>query len=592
MSMLQALVGYYDRLAATGNAPAYGFSKELISFAVVLSRDGRAVDVQDVRDNTGRKPRPSRFEVPAPTTRSVNVSANFLWDKSAYSLGAHTAKDGKSVAFAGRGEHDAFKDLCLGLLAVTQDDGLCAFRKFLEGWTPQQFSALMHADDMLDQNIVFKLDGERGFIHDRPAAHQLWGDHLASLADENGMCLVSGRNAPLERLHPPIKGVTGAQSSGARIVSFNQQAFASYGKSRGDNAPVSRQAAFAYTTALNTLLARGSGRNVQIGDTTVVFWAEAMGDDATAEAAENFGAMLFGARTSEEEAARVKERLSIIVDGKPLEYVSPDIQEETRFFVLGLAPNASRLSVRFWHEDTIGALARRARDHWNDLRIDPPTWTSPPSAWRLLIETAAQRKSGNISPALAGPLMRAVLSGARYPSALLGAVIGRMRADKDINGMRVAICKACLARDFRLGFEREEVPMSLDVNDSTTAYLLGRLFAVYEAIQREALGRNVNATIKDRYFGAASATPASIFPLLERGSANHLASLRKGDKGGLAHWFEREVDSVFDRMGSAFPRSLRLEDQGRFAIGYHHQRARKRSSSKDADTPPADTNEG
>ena len=592
MSMLQALVGYYDRLAAAGKAPGYGFSKEPISFAVVLSRDGRAVDVQDVRDHTGRRPRPSRFEVPAPTTRSVNVSANFLWDKSAYSLGAHTASDGKSVAFAGRGEHDAFKDLCLGLLANTQDDGLCAFRKFLEGWVPRRFSRLMHADDMLDQNIVFRLDGEQGFVHDRPAAHRLWGEHLASLAEENGMCLVSGRIAPLERLHPPIKGVMGAQSSGARIVSFNQQAFASFGKSQGDNAPVSRQAAFAYTTALNTLLARGSGRNVQIGDTTVVFWAEATDDDVTAEAAENFGAMLFGAPTSEEEAARVKERLSIIVDGKPLEDVFPDIHEETRFFVLGLAPNASRLSIRFWHEDTIGALARRAREHWNDLRIDPPTWTSPPSAWRLLIETAAQRKSGNISPALAGPLMRSVLSGARYPSALHGAVIGRMRADKDINGMRVAICKACLARDFRLGFEREEVPMSLDANDSTTAYLLGRLFAVYEAIQREALGRNVNATIKDRYFGAASATPASIFPLLERGSANHLASLRKGNKGGLAHWFEREVDSVFDRMGSAFPRSLRLEDQGRFAIGYHHQRARKRSSSKDADTPPADTNEG
>ena len=243
--------------------------------------------------------------------------------------------------------------------------------------------------------------------------------------------------------------------------------------------------------------------------------------------------------------------------------------------------------MRFWHEDSIGEIVRRAVEHWHDLHIEPSPWSAPPAVWRILYETAAQRKAENIPPILGGALMRAILSGGRYPHTLLAAVVARMRADKKVTGPRVAICKACLARDHRLGFEKEDIPVSLNTEESSPAYRLGRLFAVYEGVQHAAMG-NVNATIKDRYFGAASATPASVFPLLERSSVNHLASLRKGDKGGLAHWFEREIDAILDGMDSAFPRSLRLQEQGRFAIGYHHQRASKKTDRKsggDADIP-------
>ena len=212
------------------------------------------------------------------------------------------------------------------------------------------------------------------------------------------------------------------------------------------------------------------------------------------------------------------------------------------------------------------------------MRLDPPPWTTPPGAWRLLYETAVQRKSDNIPPNLGGALMRSILTGGRYPHSLFAAVVARMRADRDITAARAAICKACLARDHRFGFEKEDVPVSLNPDETNQAYRLGRLFAVYEGVQRTALV-NVNATIKDRFFGAASATPASVFPLLERNSANHLATLRKGGKGALAHWFEQEIDSIFDGLDASFPRSLRLEDQGRFAIGYHHQRAKKRAAS-------------
>ena len=588
MTVLQSLARHYERLAARGDAPEYGYSKEPVSFAMVLSREGDVVDVADLRDTSGKKPRPSRKIVPRPAPRASNIAPNFLWDKTAYSLGfKFDEAQGKAVVEK-RGEHTAFRNLHMSLLDGSNDEGLSALLRFLDGWQAKNFSVLRYASEMAGANIVFRLDGEQRFIHELPAARDLWRAYLNTQSGTTGLCLVTGQHLPMERLHPKIKGVFGAQSSGASMASFNLDAFESFGKKQGANAPVSEQAAFAYTTALNALLAPNSAGHVRIGDATTVFWAEARGGEAGAAATEYvLSALLSGPPTDEQEAARVSAKLSAIAEGRPLEDASIGVDGDTRIFVLGISPNASRLSVRFWHEDSIGEIVRRAVEHWHDLHIEPSPWSAPPAVWRILYETAAQRKAENIPPILGGALMRAILSGGRYPHTLLAAVVARMRADKKVTGPRVAICKACLARDHRLGFEKEDIPVSLNTEESSPAYRLGRLFAVYEGVQHAAMG-NVNATIKDRYFGAASATPASVFPLLERSSVNHLASLRKGDKGGLAHWFEREIDAILDGMDSAFPRSLRLQEQGRFAIGYHHQRASKKTDRKsggDADIP-------
>ena len=580
MTVLQSLARHYERLAARGDAPEYGYSKEPVSFAMVLSREGDVVDVTDLRDTSGKKPRPSRKIVPRPAPRASNIAPNFLWDKTAYSLGfKFDEAQGKAVVEK-RGEHTAFRNLHISLLDGSNDEGLSALLRFLDGWQAKNFSVLRYASEMAGANIVFRLDGEQRFIHELPAARDLWRAYLNTQSGTTGLCLVTGQHLPMERLHPKIKGVFGAQSSGASMASFNLDAFESFGKKQGANAPVSEQAAFAYTTALNALLAPNSAGHVRIGDATTVFWAEARGGEAGAAATEYvLSALLSGPPTDEQEAARVSVKLSAIAEGRPLEDASIGVDGDTRIFVLGISPNASRLSVRFWHEDSIGEIVRRAVEHWHDLHIEPSPWSAPPAVWRILYETAAQRKAENIPPILGGALMRAILSGGRYPHTLLAAVVARMRADKKVTGPRVAICKACLARDHRLGFEKEDIPVSLNTEESSPAYRLGRLFAVYEGVQHAAMG-NVNATIKDRYFGAASATPASVFPLLERSSVNHLASLRKGDKGGLAHWFEREIDAILDGMDSAFPRSLRLQEQGRFAIGYHHQRASKKTDRK------------
>ena len=589
MTILQALSGHYDRLVSNSQAPDYGYSRERVSYAIVLSTDGEVVDVMPLLDTSGRKPRPSLRPVPRPVPRTSGIASNFLWDKTAYVLGMKRDRN-TNLPVPAEAEHDAFKALHDRMLADAEDEGLTALQTFLTKWQNGGYAGLRHADDMLDTNVVFCLDEDASFLHERPAARSVWMDHLERQVGTEALCLVSGRHAPTERLHPKVKGVKGAQSSGASIVSFNLDAFESFGKSQGGNAPVSERAAFAYTSALNTLLAPGSRRRIQIGDATTVFWAEAAGDEAFATAAEDLFSTLTEPSTDEEEVAEVSDKLSAVAEGQPLADIEPAVHEDTRFHVLGLAPNAGRLSVRFWYEDSIGAFVRRMGEHWRDLRLEPNPWRTPPAVWRLLYETAAHRKADNIPPVLGGTLMRAVLTGGRYPHSLLAAVVARMRADKNITGLRAAICKASLVRDHRLGFEEEDVPVSLNREETNPAYRLGRLFAVYEGVLRAALP-NINATIKDRYFGAASATPASVFPLLERSSANHIALLRKNDKGGLAHWFEQEIDSILDGVDTAFPRSLRLEDQGRFAIGYHHQRATKNTASGDEGTTIEDHDE-
>lgn len=590
MSVLQALNRYYERRAGRREASAYGFSKQGISFAVVLDVDGLVLNVMDVRDTTGKKPRPGTREVPRPVVRSVNVRPNFLWDSTTYVFGVRRDAETGAAVTAKRGEHEAFVSFHRELLADTGDEGLRALLAFLEDWSSDRYERLAHSADMLGENVAFCIESPGGppaFLHESQAAREIWTDRLEGEDANQEFCLVTGRHLPTARLHPKIKGVLGSQTSGASIVSFNQDAFTSFGKRQGANAPVSERAALGYTSALNALLARDSRNRIRIGDTTTVFWAENDRDPESGEAAANLFSMLLQPPSDQHESAAVGDTIKAVADGRPLEEVEPRLGDphHTRFFVLGLAPNAARLSIRFWMEDTIGGIGERLGQHWSDLYIEPVPWRTPPAVWRLLRETAVLGKSENVPPVLGGALMNAVLRGGRYPRPLLTGVLMRMRSDGNISGLRAAICKACLARDRRLGHQQEDVPVSLNPDERNPAYRLGRLFALYEGVQRAALG-NVNATIKDKFYGSASATPASVFPMLARTSAHHLATIRK-DKGGLAVSYERQLDDVFDGFETEFPRSLGIEDQGRFTIGYYHQRARLYEGKSASDSAQA-----
>nr|WP_321524975.1 type I-C CRISPR-associated protein Cas8c/Csd1 [uncultured Cohaesibacter sp.] len=568
MSVLASLVRAYDRLP---DAPPFGYSLEKISFCISLNDDGSVAHVIDLRDTTKKKPQPRLMLVPQPVKRTAGISPNTFWDKSSYVLGV-TAGTGKRTA----DEHSAFVVHHEQLLEKVEDIGLAAFLAFLRNWQADQFEALGWPVEMMDANIVFALESDRlakRYLHDRPLAKEVLADAGGQGLADASACLVTGRSGAPARLHPSIKGVWGAQSSGAALVSFNLDAFTSYGHEQGENAPVSEQAAFAYTTALNRFLAPDSGHRLQIGDASTVFWADASDAEVAAEAESLFFSYMdsTGNGTEEDETAskEVGIKLERIRQGEPLADVEPGLDKGVRFFVLGLAPNAARLSVRFYFEDSFGKLTQNYQKFLSDMAIDPPPRDGFPPLWRYLRETAVLGKRENVAPNLAGEWMRAILSGTPYPLTLLNTILTRIRADGDINALRAGIMKAVLIRNFK-----REAPMALDPENTNRGYLLGRLFATYEQAQTAALGAKVNATIKDKFYGSASAQPRKVFHMLDTGSVNHLSKVGKASPGRRIN-LEKQIAAIMDLMDPAsdpFPASLSAEEQALFGLGYYHQR--------------------
>ncbi|NCD25969.1 MAG: type I-C CRISPR-associated protein Cas8c/Csd1 [Deltaproteobacteria bacterium] len=569
--ILQALHGYYERMSADPDLgmPPYGTSMENISFALVLDADGNLRSIEDLREAEGKKLLARKMAVPAAVTRTSGVKANFIWDKAAYVLGVdkNGAKDNET-------RHSAFKELLHAVCTGVEDAGLIAVTRFLAAWAPENAAEIIAAwhpwEDVAAANLVFRLDGTKGFIHNRLPIQKAWLAHCAKSEDApNVRCLITGeRDVPLARVHTPIKGVAGGQTSGGYIVSFNASAFVSYDK---DKANVGEVSAFAYTTALNAMLTRGSRQKVTIGDATIVFWAE------RTSPAEDLFADLFdpSSESSQPDTAvdhqtsiKIHDLLQAIRAGRRAVDIVPDLDESVRFFLLALAPNAARLSIRFWEVDTVGGLLRKIGTHFRDLEIIRQYDNEPefPPLWRLLCQTAPLGKSENISPVLAGGLARAMLTGARYPQSLLPAVLGRIRAEHAVTYFRAALIKAFLTRNKQL-----EVPVSLDPARTDRPYLLGRLFAVLEKAQEEAVP-GASATIKDRYLGSASANPGQVFHMLLKNATNHIAKLRKDpEKKGMAFHYDVMMQEIVDAF-SDFPTTMSSEEQGLFMIGYYHQR--------------------
>lgn len=572
MSLLSALARAYDRLP---DAPPYGFSTEKIGFCVVLNPDGSVAEVVDLRD-TDKKRSPRMVRVPQAVKRTAGIAPNFLWDKSAYVLGV-TAGEGKRTA----DEYAKFRAQHLEWLAGSADEGLLALCRFLESWTPENFVPPLWDDEARDQNIVFRLSGEFDFLHDRPEARALWRQIGAACASDAQICLVTGDPGPVARLHPSIKGVWGAQSSGASLISFNLDAFTSYGHDQGNNAPVSEAAAFAYTTALNRFLEKDSGHRIQIGDASTVFWADAPAE--AAETVENLFSAYFDPDAEDKLAAsKIKDKLDAIRSGAQLSQISPGL-EGVPFHVLGLSPNAARLSVRFYWSSDFGTLTGNYQRYLADTEVVPPPRDGWPPLWRYLVELAVQGKRENVPPLIAGDWMRAILTGGRYPLTLLSTTLMRIRADGEVNALRAAILKSVLIRNF----DMKETPVALDPTyDKSKGYLLGRLFAAYEEVQRAALGSNVNATIKDKFYGAASASPQKVFATLDSGAQNHFGKLRKASPGRAVN-LEKLIMSIMDQMSPGddpIPAFLNAPEQGLFGLGYYHQRSdffRKREEKTD-----------
>lgn len=588
--ILQKLAEYYDRLERDPetDVAAFGFSRQKISFEIVLKPDGALVAVGDHRTDSNGRLVARQMVVPGQAKPSGSgVNPCFLWDNAQYLLG-FKPEDPKpertSKAF------EAFRDRHLALEAEINDPAFSTVCRFLETWRPERAAEVPDLAELTSAFGVFRLQGATEYVHDRPAVREFWLRQVegADADAPRAPSLISGLVQPIARLHEPkIKGVRGAQSSGATIVSFNGDAYESYGKSQSFNAPVGVQDAFKYCTALNRLTA-GRDRQVHLGDTTVVYWTErktAFEDDlgfvfepVDAEDATTLASLNgFFSRLRRASAGAAMDE-----GGVP-------------FYVLGLSPNAARVSVRFWMVGTVQQFAERLGQHLLDLELSGgPPGLPPITVQRIIDQTARER--ADIQPNHSGALLQAVLSGGPYPRSVVGAILRRIRADGETGGwtghIRASFVKAYLMRESRLKKEKEIITMALDENCPRPAYHLGRLFAALEKTQEDALGKELNVTIKDRYFSSASACPVAAFPRLLRLHAHHLDKLGS-DKRGMKVNREKLVQQICDRINAAegFPTHLPLDEQGLFFLGYYHQRADLFTSKKDRNDTTETTEE-
>jgi CRISPR-associated protein Csd1 len=575
--ILQALNQLYGRLAedpSYGIAPP-GFSPQKFSFCIRIKPDGTLVQMEDVRtpDERGKMQNIMMLVPGEAKSPGAGINPGFLWDNQTYLLGR---QPGDKPEGFGLKRFEALRQRHLELEKTLDDPSFAAVCRFLEQWTPEKIEEHPLLNDVGTGFGIFALQGEKRPVHESKKIQDWWRSTLGSAGTERcdvGQCLLTGEMAPIARLHPKIKSVTGAQAAGASMVSFNASAYESYGKTQSYNAPVSEDAAFHYGTALNSLLTgpQSKKHRIRIGDTTTVFWTE-----KPSALEDHFVGIFSGGSNAIEEAQDITKREQI---QRLLEAIhsgggySEHGELETPFYILGLAPNAARVSIRFFHRSSTAELISRLHAHQQCFEMvreftqkvgkrfpDPEL----PPVWQILRETA--RVADEIPPLLAGALTRAIVEGSPYPEGLFTAIIRRIHADHTINYLRAATLKAILVRN-----HKQPIPTMLDTTNTDPAYLHGRLFAVIEKVQEEGYfeqtQRKLEHTIKEKYFSSAAATPAAVFPRLETLSVHHQRHLKPMRRAQ----FDKLIGDIKWNI-SGTKKTHSLVEQGLFILGYYHQR--------------------
>ncbi len=577
--ILQALTAYYEDLERAGKVSAPGWGPAKISYVLYLEPNGQLEQVTCIKTapESGKKTLvPQVLSLPAAVKRSVGIAPNFLWDNAAYILGIAAEADKSERALRCR---EACAKLHLQVLGNVDSPAACALKGFFTNWNPS--GAMEHpllADSLEDilagANLTFRFQGQ--YVSEDPMIRAAWQKHYGGAEDGTVMvCLDTGKKNTVARLHPAIKGVQGAKSSGASLVSFNAASFCSYGKEQGFNAPTSEYAAFAYGAALNYLLADWKHVS-KIGDTTVVCWAEG-GEPAY----QGFlGCCLFGQETGYGQA-EIQDMLKKLAEGQIVEFDEARLDPQKAFYILGLAPNAARLSVRFFQRNSFGTILKNVRKHYQQTEVIRPSYDPFPTVpmWKLLAATVNQNsKDKKPSNVMSGEVLRAVLSGTRYPATLRNGVNLRIRAEHTVTRERAAILKAYYLRNACIEFEHPEEVFTVALNRESTnlPYNLGRLFSVLEDIQAAA-NPGINSTIRDKYFNSACATPSVVFPTLLKLAQKHLRKI----KGGRAVAYSKQLQDIMNKLEETFPARLTLPEQGAFQLGYYHQTAARYQGKKE-----------
>lgn len=576
--ILQELYNYYERKAADpeSDIAPVGFEWKELPFLIVINREGRVIRLEDTREKIGKKLVGKKFLLPRSVGRSGTkgwTTTFLLWDHYGYVLG-HPKGDGEKERDMAQKQLGTFIGKLQSLPeSVKADEGVRAVLRFYEH---EEYKKVFTFDRWPDCasingcNLSFRIEGETELILSREAVVE-YQKSQALMPDEEetfeALCLISGKREIVQRIHDATP-LLGGQSTG-KLVGFQRNSgFDSYGKEQGANAPVSKYAHAAYTTALNTL-SKNETNKMFLGDSTMVFWSQ-----KPCELEQTFP-LFFTEPPKDDpdkEVRAVKQLYESIASGKL------STENTNHFFVLGLAPNAARIAVRYWQTGTVKEFSEKIKQHFDDLHIvrsekDDEYF----SLLTLLSHTALDYKISNVPPNLPAAVVKAVLEGTPYPVSLMHGCIRRIRAEQakkfnnrlvlNVTRVRAAILKACINRYNRYynNTNKEEISMSLDRTNMNPAYRLGRLFAVLERVQYKA--QDIE-TIRERYYGAFSSTPVTVFPQLMKLKNHHLAKLEKGKQ-----FFEGLIGEILDGLeGGEVPHQLSLSDQARFAVGYYHQR--------------------
>jgi CRISPR-associated protein Csd1 len=571
--ILGELVRYYDILAENGSdIPRYGYAQTNVSGEIVLSKDGTVEAVVPLFDD---RKKDIILETPIQPKRSSGVNPAFLCDNNKYFF-CHfyvvkkkdksideekTTKNKERAPILYKSSMDFHKEI----LDSLDDEGAKAVTSFFEN-----AKELMESPNGFPTgNLVFRLSGEPGYIHDRPAVKAAWERYYNNSESESDTveCLITGTSEIPARLHG---GLPGFGTDKPSIVSFNLPSFESYGKKQGDNAPVSESAAFKYIAVLSELLRDDNHHTILAGD-KLVFWAISNNNPSENEA--DFFSGLLSIKDIEDDktsespdnptSAAIKSQYKTFWQGK----IPEGIDTEADFYILGLAANKTRAVIRFFHRSTFGDVLKNIRQHITDMKLSGSDRPIPPIM--ILRECAVLREYKNIPPLLESALIRSIVEGTPYPFGLFGAIIERTRADGDINTVRAGIIKAFLNRNDRLNNRKEQITMGLNKEESNVAYRLGRLLAVFEKAQKEALG-DVNSSVTDKYLNSALSTPSAVFPVLFNLFDKHISKL---NETGRQIYFQKLIGEIVEGVPSTgFPNVLSQEDQGRFLVGFYHQK--------------------
>lgn len=577
--LLQSLVKLYEAWAEKGEIEKLGWNPVKISYGVSLDEEGNVDEIIHLKTNApkGNKEIPSLISLPMPVKRSVGVASNFLYEKAAYVFGY----DNSNKPDRAKQCFDCFRSVGNKVLENSDDEFSTVIKKFLQK-DYSEFENLSDlltelnctettVDDILNKGANLLLMPLGKFPTDSKAICESWNSYYEHSDAPKGVCLVTGKDDHIAKLHPVIKGIRGAQAAGASLVSFNATAFDSYGKENGYNAPVSEYAAFAYTSALNKLVSDNDHR-VFSGDTTVVCWTED-GESAYQD-------VFAGIFNSDDEVKQkdLHDTIVSIVNGNEVKWEGIPLNPSNNFYILGISPNSARLSVRFFIQNTFGKVMENLLKNQQRMEMVKPGFEkfNYIPLWRILGETVNKKsRDKKCKPHLAGDVLNSIINDYNYPSTLYYGILGRISAEQNINWVKASVLKAYLLKNYDSKY-KEEITVDYNENSNNKAYLLGVLFSNLEEIQNTA-NPGIKSTIRDRYFTAASSTPSRVFPILIDLAQNHI---KKIPNVGAKVNCQKMLTETMSKLGDKFPNRLKLDEKGMFQLGYY-QRTQERFTGKE-----------